>query len=200
MNRKIQLIDRILTIELNMFLAVPSQQAEGCQRYPDQFKHHRKAQFMAWSESTLASYFKDLKDAQTNNENLMTFKYARMENLLPPRFKRPLVKKMVAIQLNWQREMFKKYPALMKRARSLEPSSDTVSQTSFETYLSGELESYSEHTLHCLYQDIQDKLKHQINMAEEIYDYLVRAMGYESLVQVEKSLGEAKKKVSDKKI
>ncbi|MBU3950724.1 MAG: DUF4125 family protein [Proteobacteria bacterium] len=190
--KKNQLITAILDIELDMFTSVQAKETAGCQTHPDQFRLHRKAQFLSWSKDTLASYFKDLKQAQLNDQNLMTFKYARMENLIPSRCKSSLVKKIVSIQLNWQREMFNTFPALMKNARPLEQFQDSVSQTSFETYLSGELESYSQNTLQLLYRDIQGKLSREINMAREIYENLVRACGYPSLAEAEKRLRKEK--------
>jgi len=39
-----------------------------------------------WSKEMLESYFDDLVIAQKKGRNLVTEKYARMDNLIPPNF------------------------------------------------------------------------------------------------------------------
>jgi hypothetical protein len=175
-----------LDLELEMFLTVPTEQKASCQDYPDSFRLHRRAQFAVWSEDTLRSYLKDLEKAQTDGINLMTYKYARMDDLIPCRNKSPLIRKIVYVQYRWQQEMFRKYPYFMKGARPVSRSDDSEYKTSFETYLQGELETYSDKTLELLYRDIKDKEKRGINMSEEVYDFLVKMMGYSSLEDAEK--------------
>jgi hypothetical protein len=161
---KQSVIKEILEIELEMFLTVRTEQRSSCQDYPESFKLHRRVQFTAWSEGTLNSYLKDLKNAVGEGVNLMTVKYARMDG---------------------QEEMFKKYPYLMGGARPLSKSEDSARKTSFETYLGGELETYSGATLELLYKDMSEKIKDGVNMSEEVYGYLVREMGYSSIDDAE---------------
>jgi hypothetical protein len=117
MSQKEVLISKILDLKLEMFLTVPTEQKASCQEYPDSFRLHRRAQFALWSENTLRSYLKDLEKAETDGSNLMTIKYARMDNLIPCRNKNPLIQKIIDVQYRWQQEMFSKYPYLMKGAR-----------------------------------------------------------------------------------
>lgn len=186
-SEKTRLIEDILEIELRMFLTVPVFEKAGCQEHPDNFRMTRKAQFITWSEQTLNSYLNDLKAAEHNNLNLMTHKYARMDDLIPRQNNDPLIEKIVKIQYAWQTDMMKKYPALMGRARPLGSSSDTPYQTSFETYLCAELETYSHRTLAFLYEDITLKQENRKNMTQELYEYMVEDLGYESLEEAEES-------------
>ena len=85
--------------------------------------------------------------------------------------------------------MKSKYPNLMSTARPLSSTEDSASVTSFETYLAGELETYSDKTLALLYRDICDKKRKKINMAEEVYMVLAREQGYGSIREAEKTIG-----------
>ena len=107
----------------------------------------------------------------------MTQKYARMDNLIPKLSSNPLIDKIVEYQSAWQRSMMKKYPGIMSGGRPLSSVEDSAFMTSFETYLRGELETYSDATLQLLNFDILDKNVKGINMAEELYLFLVKKMG-----------------------
>jgi len=185
--KRTELIEKILEKELKMFLTVPVRQKAACQEHPESFKTMRRAQFLMWSEKTLESYLKDLEKAEKEGRNLMTEKYARMDNLIPPKNQDPLIDKIVNIQCKWQEEMFRKYPNLMRGARPVYSSQDSPFQTSFETYLRGELETYSHNTLASLYDDIVGMQKEGKNMAEELYKQLVMDLGYESLEEAEEA-------------
>ena len=185
--KRTELIEKILDKELKMFLTVPVRQKAACQEHPESFKTMRRAQFLMWSEKTLESYLKDLEKAEKEGRNLMTEKYARMDNLIPPKNQDPLIDKIVNIQCKWQEEMFRKYPNLMRGARPVYSSQDSPFQTSFETYLRGELETYSHNTLASLYDDIVGMQKEGKNMAEELYKQLVMDLGYESLEEAEEA-------------
>ena len=174
-----------------MFLTVPVVRKASCQEDPAGFRTMRSAQFFAWSEKTLHSYLADLTAAEAVGRNLMTHKYARMENLVPKENQDPLIDGIVSIQCAWQDEVFQKYPNLMRRARSIGSSGDTAFQTSFETYLRGELETYSHDTLTSLYQDISERLKEEKNMVEEIYDHMVLGLNYQTLAEAEESAEKA---------
>ncbi len=183
--KKNVLINQILEEELDMFLTVSAIERASCQDHPDEFKKNRRAQFSAWSEETLKSYLNDLMAAKKNGRNLMTLKYARMDNLVPPLNKDPLIDKIVGIQYAWQKEMFQKYPNLMSGARSIDSREDTSLQTSFETYLRGELETYSCETLGLLYEDIKTYQKAKKSLNEALYEFLVKDLGYQSLEEAE---------------
>jgi hypothetical protein len=187
--QKKELIDRILTLELTMFLTVRTIGPSACQEHPEAFRRNRSAQFSTWSEKTLTSYLEDLMAAEEEGKNLMTMKYARMGNQIPCLNDDPLIEKIIARQTAWQKELAARYPCLMGRARAIESKQDTSWQTSFETYLRGELETYSGKTLRSLYEDIQKYEQDQKNMNQSLYEFLVQGLGYGSLDEAEKAAG-----------
>ena len=185
MEAKAHIIEAIVDLELEMFLSVPSDRESPCQHHPDGFKFHRRMQFSVWSQATLACYHQDLIYARKNGENLITVKYARMQGLLPCRNANPRIDKIVRIQMQWQEEMTRRFPAIMHRARPLTKSSDDDGTTSFETYLRGELETYSDATLASLYEDMSAMQAKGINAAERLYRLQAQHSGFNSLEEAE---------------
>lgn len=188
MEEKAKLLDDILDLEMAMFLSVPTDGPCSCKEHPLSFRTNRRVQFLAWSSEALLSYREDLRRATSEGRNLMTYKYARMDSLLPCENHEPLVDVIARQQLEWQELLFRKYPKFMHGARPLERSQDTSKATSFETYLRAELETFSAATLSLLNQEIQRKKAQGINMSEEIYGYLLEAEGLPSLPELENKL------------
>jgi len=184
---KDKIIAAIVALELEMFLTVPADGSYSCQQDPAGFRLHRKAQFSFWSGDTLQSYLDDLEQAKADNINLMTIKYGRMQNIIPRGNFNPLIEKIAEVQSKWQAEMIQKYPHLMAGARDLSPSQDSADQTSFETYLKGELETFADMTLALLYRDILGLVSTGVNGSEKVYDYLVKEMGYDSIAAADKA-------------
>jgi hypothetical protein len=83
----------------------------------------------------------------------MQRKYALMEQAADDRSISPLVKRIVALQVDWQNDLFQKYPEVASRGRKLDH--DDGGSTSFRTYLQSELQTYSDATLSLLYADMQ---------------------------------------------
>jgi hypothetical protein len=192
MGEKQKLIDQILNIELEMFLRVRSRQKSSCQDHPDSFRLHREAQFSVWAKETLKSYLYDLHRAVESGMNFMTYKYARMEELVPQMNNNPVIDKIIALQYRWQQEIFQHFPNLMEGARPLSRVDDSAGKTSFETYLRCELETYSDHTLSLLYEDMHNKENKGVNMSAEVYEHLVKKRGYSSIEEAEKHIKEKK--------
>jgi hypothetical protein len=180
-----ELIDRILDIEQDMFVRVNEGNPAACQRDTEGFRLHREAQFSVWSQEALASYLDDLRRAADAGENLMTYKYARMEGLVERKHDSPHIDDIVDMQTRWQSEMFRRYPILMSNARPIEDGGRGFDTVSFQTYLRGELESYSEKTLGLLHRDMKNMERAGRNMSETVYDYLVRRLGYSSIQEAE---------------
>ena len=180
MNAK-DLVNEIIECELIMFLSVPAEGNPACRESPDNFRIHRSAQFSAWSEETLLSYLADLKAAETRGRNLMTYKYARMEEMIASENNSPYINNIVSAQTNWQNQVIEEYPKLMKNGRGLRDDDASVLDVSFERYLRAELESYSEKTLELLSADIDAYLDDGVNMSEQIYLNLLSNYGISSL-------------------
>lgn len=186
MPEKAELIECILELELDMFINVRARYPASCQQNPDTFRFHRRAQFSVWSMDTLQSYLDDLSTAKEKGQNLMTLKYARMENLIPPLKDNPIIDLIEQLQLADQKEMLKLYPNLMGKGRPLED--DDLGATSFKTYLRGELETYSDRTLNLLGRDIQAAKDNGQNWSELLYTCIARNLGYESLRELDETI------------
>jgi hypothetical protein len=181
-------INEILDLELDMFLSVKTDQPAPCQQDPAGFRKTRSAQFQTWSIETLASYCNDLETATRENRNLMTLKYARMDNLIPPLNTDSIIDEIVRMNVLWQKEMAEKYPNLIARGRPIDDGENSVI-TSFKTYLACELETYSDVTLACLFKDIREFQERNENMMEKVYEHMVKGLGYHSIEEAEETAG-----------
>jgi len=187
-----ELIREILDREEAMFVSVPSRTPAPCQSNPRALRLHRGAQFSSWSEQALRSYRDDLERAAGEGRNLMTLKYARMENLIPPLHEDPAVHeridRIVSVQIRWQRELAGRFPGLLGRGRPVEDGEAPGGTTSFAAYLRGELETCSAETLALLHRDITEAETEGRNLTEGIYRRLVRDLGYRSLEDAEEKI------------
>lgn len=168
----------------------------SCQDNPAEFEVQRMGQFLTWPMALLDSYAEDLEDADAAGRNLLTEKYARMmESTEPERFARELAphlpvlaperiaaqEAIIAVQLPWARAFHEQYPALGAGMRVLTTAEDTLDSTSFETYLRGELGTYSARTL-ARYRDLVDALVTAgENLTWRTVAYTVILAGYENL-------------------
>lgn len=178
----------ILALEWEMFQTVPTAQRYRCQEDQEGFNLHRLAQFAAWSVPTLDSYLHDLRQAKAAGRNLLAIKYARMEDLLPCENFSPRIDTIFNLAMEGQEEFVARYPNLMRGGRPLNKSEDGPDQTSFATYLRGELETYSETTLGLLLGDMLMLQKYGTSLSEVIYSYLAKQVGFDSIDALEKSL------------
>lgn len=200
--KKEALIARIIDTEWNQFQNVQNEGGRAsCQNDRKTFQIMRESQFITWNEQVLESYYDDLIQAQEKGWNLLTEKYARMmkytspqeyqklQAALPQRGEMRLLMQgiLVCMMLRWNESMQQQYPALMKMGRSAHASQDTQWNTSSETYLQGELGSYSDRTL-CLYaQMVLDWMEQQKNPVKESVLYTVQCYGYSSLEQADRA-------------
>ena len=116
--------------------------------------------------------------------------YEVIKNYLPeiPQEKKELIKKIVKIYLHWEEEIIEKYPKLTSKGRPLNSKYDTPNYTSIETYLKGELSSYSIKTLKLYYEYIQNCISNNINLAENNLENIVLEKGYKTIEEAEESL------------
>jgi hypothetical protein len=189
---KDDLLREVLEREKEMFMAVPTDGPCACKEDPGNFLVNRRAQFRAWSAEALESYRDDLVRARRAGRNLMTYKYARMAAMIPCGNDDPLVDAIVRRQKEWQEELSTRYPAFMSGARPLEATGDGGGQTSFETYLRAEVETFSAKTLARLFQEAERKQAAGVNMSEEIYGYLLQEKGLPPLAEMEKRMSAAR--------
>lgn len=195
------LINEIAALEWEDFQNVNNAGGRAaCQDDKRTFEINRKSQFMAWNEPTLRSYLADLKAARAKGRNLLMEKYARMmarthpeeykklEPQLPTVSKeaRALVDGIVYAQTSWQREFASSYPKLASRGRPVQSGDgDAAWLTSFETYLGGELLTYSIETLGLYATHIAMLKQQSVNMSLVSMEYMVKLSGFDSLEQAE---------------
>jgi hypothetical protein len=169
-----ELVKSIIEIELGMFERVRSHEPSLCQERPEAFKMMRGITHSVLSIKTLESYLKDLHEAKVKDRNLITEKYARMENRIPPLKTNPIIDDIVEIEERWSKELSQKYPRTFKGGFG------------FKVYLSCELETYSDKTLQLYFKDISKALEEKRNLAEERYTSLFQQLGYSSIAEAEK--------------
>jgi hypothetical protein len=165
-----ELLDNIVKFELDMFEQVRTSEPSLCKDRPETFKVMRGMSHAVLSTRTLKSYFRDLQKAKAKGRNLLTEKYARMDNRIPPLKSNRLIDDIVKLESRWMKELSQKYPRSFKGGSS-----------SFELYLSSELETYSDETLKLYFSDVSRAEKEGRNLAEERYTGLSRQIGYGSI-------------------
>ena len=168
----------------------------ACQDDWPVFHQMRVSQFLTWTLPLLDSYAADLDAADAAHRNLLTEKYARMmESTEPERYaaeigpQLPLLsaervvrqEEIVAVQVAWARVFRDRYPRLGHAMRVLTSDQDTLADTSFETYLRGELGTYSEATL-ALYSALIDAtVAAGGNLTTKTIGYTVALAGFADL-------------------
>ncbi|RBP99891.1 DUF4125 family protein [Bifidobacterium xylocopae] len=196
-----ELRERIVKHEWDQFQQVDNEGGRAnCQGNWPTFHHMRFSQFSVWPHDLLASYADDLDAADRAGRNLLTEKYGRMmESTAPEVYRRDIApymprlglerqerqERIIRQQVAWAKDFRERYPRLGQEMRILRTADDTAQDTSFETYLRGELSTYSPKTLG-LYETLVLVLATQRrNLTEETLLATVRLAGYGNLEEAE---------------
>ena len=167
-----------------------------CQDNREDFIIMRKSQWETFNEETLLSYLDDLNSK--NNPLFQKYgqmmkynspqEYEKVKDILenPSKNKITLIEKIMSIYMEWEKEFFKKYPIFSSMGRPLYSTEDDNIETSIETYLRGELLSYSEKTLQLYYDYVKNCKIENKNLAEKNLENIVKHKGYKSLEEAEK--------------
>jgi hypothetical protein len=99
-----------------------------------------------------------------------------------------LVERIVVIVLEWEKELSEKYPNILKRGRPLFSAEDTAFATSFETYLKGELITYSRKTLELYLANVLQQKSENINGSEITHAHTIKQYGFKSLKEANEKL------------
>ena len=193
---KEKIIEKILEKEWKYFSNLNNIGGRAdCQDNREDFIIMRKSQWETFNEETLLSYLEDL-----NSKNNPLFqKYAQMMKYNSPEEyekikdilekasdeKTDLVNKIMFIYMEWEKEFFERYPIFSSMGRPLYSSEDDNIETSIETYLRGELLSYSEKTLKLYLNYVIDNKEKNINLAIKKMDNLARMQGFNDSDEVE---------------
>ena len=198
-----ELIEKMVELEWEMFSATQNEGGQAsCQRDKRSFVIMRSSQFAYWDDASLRSYHADLLDAKAAGMNLPTLKYAyMMESTDPAAYariasalpalsdeKREMVEKLVAQTIVWCEEFAARWPNVASCGRSIRSSTDSVYNTSVETYSRGEFSSYGMETLRCLLRHYESMEADGVNLHEKIVEREVMAQGATSLEAAEKMM------------
>ncbi len=200
---KEELVDEIVKLEWEAFDKVQNEGGRAsCQDNWTTFEIMRKSQYLEWKYEMLVSFINDFKEANARGWNLIAEKYGRMEKStaperyaliekdMPPHTERQdaIIENICAIQVAMMEEVAAKYPKMAGNARTIRTSSDTKWNTSYETYLRGELGTYSEETLVLYGSFIAELLNKGINLSLRILNNTALLYGYKSLDDAEEKL------------
>ena len=195
------LVEEVIRREWDQFQRTENEGGRAsCQGNWPMFHQMRASQFMTWPEDLLRSYLDDLDEANRVGRNLVTEKYARMmastapdeyrERIEPfiPRLSDERVarqEQVIAVQVAWARDFRGRYPKLGAAMRVLTTAEDTPEDTSFETYLRGELGTYSDRTMALYEAMVEDLQAAGRNLTEQTVANTVRLGGFADLTEAE---------------
>ena len=204
-SKKEELVEKLVKLEWQNFDQVKNEGGRAdCQDDWDTFSIMRTSQYLTWSEEMLQSYIVDFEAAMARGWNLITEKYGRMmESTAPSRFdeiknqfpdlpeeKKNIIEEIVKIQVTWMEEFASQYPYMAGNSRDIHTSEDTCFSTSFETYLRGEMRTYSDKTLDLYGRFIVSYLQEGKNLTKDIMTNTALLYGYESLERAEELLAQ----------
>ena len=173
----------------------------GCQDQFPTFNIMRSSQFLAWDTGTLDCYLQDLNKARVSGRNLITEKYAYMMESTDPEYYRQklqphlppveqskllLIRRILELLILWDQEVSREFPKLSQRGRPLEAAADKSGITSVETYMGGELKTYSEETLRSLLNHLTAEKAQGGNVVRKILEFTTQQYGFASLEDAEK--------------
>ncbi|MCR4619000.1 MAG: DUF4125 family protein [Lachnospiraceae bacterium] len=171
----------------------------SCQNDWATFGIMRRSQYLTWNRTMLLQYLYDFKRESALGHNLITEKYGRMmESTAPERYEeikdnfpaltdeqRAIIEEICKIQVGWMEEFSVKYPKLAAQARTVHTGDDKSYDTSYETYLRGEISTYSDKMLQLYTKFIVELAREGKNLAKMTMENSCRLYGYESLEKAE---------------
>ena len=199
---KARIIRDIVSMEWEMFQKVEGIGGRaGCQDQYPTFNIMRSSQFLAWDPGTLECYLQDLNKARVSGRNLITEKYAYMMESTDPEYyrlklqphlppvngtKSLLIQRILNLLIQWDQEVSREFPKLSQRGRPLEAAADKSGTTSVETYMGGELKTYSEETLQSLLDHLMGEKTRGGNVVRKILEFTTQQYGFAFLEDAEK--------------
>lgn len=198
-----KVIDEIVNLEFEAFDKVQNVGGRAeCQNNFPTFYVMRKSQYLTWTDDMLIA----IKELWLYNKkkgwNMITEKYGRMmESTAPEEYEQikanfpeksertiQIVNQIAKIQVEWMKDFALKYPKLASNARDITSDADDIDNASYETYLKGELLTYSEELLNMYARFVVDLYKNGKNLAEMTIENTVRMQGYDSLDEAEAAI------------
>jgi hypothetical protein len=155
-----KLINSIIAEEWEMLTQV--QQAQGAQLGDERnFYIKRYGWLSGFAEDTLQSYLSDLRVSKNANINMVALKYAYMMQKTDFAYFDDNLRKNVPVVSDAKKEMVESTVAKLLEYKRSVPSADDVltaegiKMPSYEAYILGELETYTESTLKLIKRDVE---------------------------------------------
>ncbi len=196
----IELVENIARLEFEAFDKVQNEGGRAsCQNDWFTFSIMRKSQYLTWDRTMLLQYLYDFHREYERGHNLITEKYGRMmESTAPEKYeelrknfrkifpelseeKKRIIEQICGLQVQWMEEFAAEYPPLAENARSIHTAQDNEYNTSYETYLRGELGTYSDKMLELYGRYIVKYAGEGRNPVYDIMENSVKMYGYQSL-------------------
>lgn len=191
-----ELVEDIARLEFEAFDKVKNEGGRAsCQNDWFTFSIMRKSQYLTWDRTMLLQYLYDFHREYERGHNLITEKYGRMmESTAPEKYeelrknfpeiseeKKHIIEQVCGLQVQWMEEFAAEYPPLAENARSIHTAQDNEYNTSYETYLRGELGTYSDKMLELYGRYIVKYAGEGKNPVYDIMENSVKMYGYQSL-------------------
>ena len=199
-----ELVEKIAKLEFEAFDKVKNEGGRAdCQNDWATFSIMRKSQYLTWNRNMLLQYYYDFYREYRRGHNLIEEKYGRMmESTAPDEYekiknyfptltpeKKAIIEEIVRLQVGWMEEFAAQYPHLADNARSVHTAEDNLYNTSYETYLRGEISTYSDKMLELYGRFVVEYAMAGRNLAYDIMTNSVHLYGYENLEAAERFLG-----------
>lgn len=200
---EVQLVENIVRLEWRAFDKVINEGGRAsCQDDWETFSVMRKSQYQTWPKHLLVKYLQEFIMASNKGWNLITEKYGRMEeyttperwaklkNSFPeiPQERKEIIDAIVAIQVAAMENFAKEYPKMAGNARSIHSDEDNAFNTSYETYLRGEISTYSEGMLIEYGMFVAALISEGKNPAYLVMEQTAHLYGYVSVEDVERKM------------
>ncbi len=200
------LVEEIARLEFEAFDKVKNEGGRAsCQNDWPTFSIMRKSQYLTWDRGMLTQYLYDFRREYYKGHNLIEEKYGRMmESTAPEEYekikshfpelsqeKRAIIEQIVSLQVGWMEEFAKEYPSLADNARSIHTWEDHAFDTSYETYLRGELGTYSDKMLELYGRYVVGYARSGKNLTYDIMENSVKMYGYASIEEADRKIAKA---------
>ena len=198
-----ELVEEIARLEFEAFDKVKNEGGRAsCQNDWSTFSIMRKSQYLTWDRIMLLQYLYDFYREYHRGHNLIEEKYGRMmESTAPEKYeeikshfpelsreKKNIIEQIVGLQVKWMEEFSASHPTLAGNARNIHTCEDTAEDTSYETYLRGELGTYSDKMLELYGRYVVEYARTGRNTAYEIMENSVKMYGYQDVETAEREI------------